>query len=161
MFLCANQGKFQTFSILSLLNKFSGKRKPFSKSWGTVFQLKPLRLKTHHFHSKLLCQRPMLRQIEWRLQNGPTTKSGVLPVTTLFLLQNLLQFQNLSNRVNLMYQRPKCPYLYFSQALEFNFRVLFPVSILKKNNLFFAFFKETFNIAKSAFLNSVSSFFST
>ena len=26
----------------------------------------------------------MLRQIEWRLQNGPLTKSGVLPVTTLF-----------------------------------------------------------------------------
>ena len=45
---------------------------------------KALRLKTHHFHSKLLCQKPMLRQIEWRLQNGPITKSGVLPVTTLF-----------------------------------------------------------------------------
>ena len=26
----------------------------------------------------------MLKQIEWRLQNGPITKSGVLPVTTLF-----------------------------------------------------------------------------
>ena len=26
----------------------------------------------------------MLRQIEWRLQNGPIAKSGVLPVTTLF-----------------------------------------------------------------------------
>ena len=26
----------------------------------------------------------MLRQIEWRLQNGPITNSGVLPVTALF-----------------------------------------------------------------------------
>ena len=26
----------------------------------------------------------MLRQIVWQLQNGPITKSGVLPVTTLF-----------------------------------------------------------------------------
>ena len=26
----------------------------------------------------------MLRQIEWRLQNGPITKNGVLPVTILF-----------------------------------------------------------------------------
>ena len=25
----------------------------------------------------------MLRQIKWRLQNGPITKSGILPVTTL------------------------------------------------------------------------------
>ena len=46
--------------------------------------MKPLRLKTHRFHSKLLYQKPMLRQIEWQLQNGPITKSGVLPVTTLF-----------------------------------------------------------------------------
>ena len=28
-------------------------------------------------------------------------------------LENLLEFQNLLKRVNLMYQRPKCPYLYF------------------------------------------------
>ena len=26
----------------------------------------------------------MLRQMEWQLQNGPITKCGVLPVTTLF-----------------------------------------------------------------------------
>ena len=26
-------------------------------------------------------QKPMLRQIEWRVQNGPNTKSGVLPIT--------------------------------------------------------------------------------
>ena len=26
----------------------------------------------------------MLRQIEWEVQNGPITKDGVLPVTTLF-----------------------------------------------------------------------------
>ena len=32
----------------------------------------------------LLCQKPMVRQTEWQLQNGPITKSGVLPETTLF-----------------------------------------------------------------------------
>ena len=42
---------------------------------------KALRLKA--LMSKLLCQKPMLRQIEWQLQNGSVTKSGVLPVTTL------------------------------------------------------------------------------
>ena len=36
-----------------------------------------------HFHTKLLCQKPMLRQIEWGVPNGPTTNNGVLPVTTL------------------------------------------------------------------------------
>ena len=40
----------------------------------------------------------------------------------------LFQFRNLVYRVDLMYQPSKCPYLYFSKALEFYFRVL---SILK------------------------------
>ena len=40
-----------------------------------------------HFHTKLHFQKPMLRQIEWTAQNGPITKSGVLPLTTLFFLK--------------------------------------------------------------------------
>ena len=72
--------KFWTFSILQLWNRFSGKRKLFKKTG----VLKALRLKTHHFHTKLPYQKPMLRQIEWWLQNGPITKNGVLPVTTSF-----------------------------------------------------------------------------
>ena len=36
-----------------------------------------------HFHTKLQYQKPMLRQIEWWVQNGPITKNRVLPVTTL------------------------------------------------------------------------------
>ena len=36
-------------------------------------------------NTSFLCQKPMLRLIEWRLQNGPVTKSGALPVTTLLL----------------------------------------------------------------------------
>ena len=46
--------------------------------------MKPRRLKTYHFYSKLLWQKPVLRQIEWWLQNGPITKSGALPVTASF-----------------------------------------------------------------------------
>ena len=82
--MCNNQWKFWTFSILELWNSFSGKRKPFSKTWSTIFNLKALRLETHHFDKKLPYQKPMLRQIEWWIQNGPITKNGVLPVTTSF-----------------------------------------------------------------------------
>ena len=48
--------------------------------------------------------------------------NGVLPVTTLFLLQKvLLQFKNLLLRVDLMYQLPKYSYQYFrSKRLSFN-----------------------------------------
>ena len=37
----------------------------------------------------------------------------------------LFQFRNLVYRVDLMYQPLKCPYSYFSKALEFYFRVFF------------------------------------
>ena len=32
----------------------------------------------------------MLRQIEWKVQNAPITKDGVLPVTTLFFFENFV-----------------------------------------------------------------------
>ena len=38
----------------------------------------------------------------------------------------LFHFKNLVQRVDLMYQPPKCPYSCFSKALEFYWRVLFP-----------------------------------
>ena len=40
-------------------------KKFFLKNWNTVFQLKTLILKMHHFHTKLPYQKPTLRQIEW------------------------------------------------------------------------------------------------
>ena len=42
-------------------------------------------------------------------------------------LEILFQFKNLLKyRVDLLYRLPKCPYLYFLWALEFNLTVLFP-----------------------------------
>ena len=38
----------------------------------------------------------------------------------------MLHYKDLLQRVNLMDQQPKCPYSCFSEALEFNFWVLFP-----------------------------------
>ena len=35
-------------------------------------------------HTELTCQNPILRQIEWGVQNGPITKNGLLPLTTSF-----------------------------------------------------------------------------
>ena len=75
----------------------------------------------------------MLRKIEWGVQNGPITKNEVLPVTKYFPSSKiLLQVRNLRYRLDLMYQPFKCPYSYFSKALEFDFRVFFSaMSILK------------------------------
>ena len=43
-----------------------------------------VRLTTQHIHTKLLDQKPVLRQIKLEVQNGPITKNGVLPVTLPF-----------------------------------------------------------------------------
>ena len=42
-----------------------------------------LQLKTQYFSTKLSCQKLMLREIDWGVQNGSITKKRVLPVTTL------------------------------------------------------------------------------
>ena len=84
MFLRDDQWTFWTISVLYLWNRFSRKWKHFSKNWSSFLQLKTLRLKRHQLHTKVLYQKPMLRQIEWWLQNELITKNGVLPVTTLF-----------------------------------------------------------------------------
>ena len=41
----------------------------FRTNWSTVFKLKVLGMKTQHFYTKLPCQKPMLRQIEWEVQD--------------------------------------------------------------------------------------------
>ena len=66
-----------------------------------------------------------------RMATTKWTKAWSFASNYFILLEYFCQFQNLLKRVKLMHQQPKCPYLYFSLALEFNFRVLFPVSILK------------------------------
>ena len=41
-------------------------------------------MEAQHFHTKLPCQKQMLRQIESGVQVGPTTKNVLLPLTTSF-----------------------------------------------------------------------------
>ena len=76
----------QWLKVLNLFNTLTLKQ-IFWKSQ-TLFKklekLKVLRLTTQHFNIKLLCQKPMLRQIEIGVQIGPIAKKIVLSITTLF-----------------------------------------------------------------------------
>ena len=74
---------FENFNTLPLKQIF-WKRETFFKKLEYCFLVQSTAVETQHFHTKLLYQKPMLRQIEWGPQNGPITKSGVLPLTTLF-----------------------------------------------------------------------------
>ena len=81
---------WQSLEILNVFNTLTLKQdfwktKGFSnKKLEHRFLLKVLRLKAQHFQNKLLCQKPMLRQIEWEVQNGPITMNDVFLVTILF-----------------------------------------------------------------------------
>ena len=46
--------------------------------------MKVMGLTTQYFHTKLLCQKPISRQLKWGVQNVPIKKNKVLPVITLY-----------------------------------------------------------------------------
>ena len=137
MFLCDNQWKISTFSILKLWNQFSGRRKPFSKNWNTIFLLKLIRLKTHHFHTKVSCQKPMLRQIESGVQNGPITKNGTLAVTALFFWKIYFILRTFFKVLILCPNYRNVQIHTFHKRWSFKWGCVFPVSILKVSLLLF------------------------
>ena len=49
-------------------------------------------MKAQQFHTKLPCQKPMLSQIEWGVQNEPITKNGLWQ---LIFLKILFEYKNL------------------------------------------------------------------
>ena len=88
----------------------------------------------HYFHTILSYQKPMLRQIEWWVQNGPISKNGVLPVTTLFFWKFCFSFRT-SYKVLIWCTN------------QITVRYFFPVSILKLMHKvrFIIYIKEKIN----------------
>ena len=84
-----------------------------------------------HFHTKLLCQKPMLRQTEWAVQNEPITKDGVLPVTTLFFWKFCFSLST-SYKDVLMTNHPNVHILTFRKLWSFLRGSFFPVTLRKK-----------------------------
>ena len=112
-------------------NQLSQKGKRFSKSWSIIFQLKALRLKMYHFHTKLPYQEPMLRQIAWWVQNGPIKKNGVLPVTTLFLWHFFFCLKISYDELILCTSNTNAYICTFCKCESFIWQCFLPVSILK------------------------------
>ena len=87
----------------------------------------------YHFHTKLQFQRPMLRQIEWWLQNRPITKNGVLPVTTLFFRKFCFSSRT---SIKSWFIVPTTHISTFSKRCGFIWPCFYPVNILKSVNIF-------------------------
>ena len=87
-------GSFKRFQYFNFDTNFLENENLFQKTEG-LFLIETTKIENTSFSFKLLCQEPMLRQIEWRLQNGTITKSVDLPVTTLFFWKIYSSFRTL------------------------------------------------------------------
>ena len=75
-----------------------------------------------------------LRQIEWRVQNGPITKNGVLPVTTLFFWKFGSSLRTSYKELIWCTNDPNANIVAFCKRWKFTWRYFFPVSILKRQS---------------------------
>ena len=124
-------GHFERFQYFNFETDFLEDENLFKKTGVPFFSLKALRLETHHFDTKLPYQKPMLRQIEWWVQNGPITKNGVLPVTTLFFRKSCFRLWAFCKELIWCTNDPNAHITTFCERRSFIWRAFFPVSILK------------------------------
>ena len=92
--------------------------------------MKKLRLKKHHFHTKLPYQKPMLRQMEWWVQNWPITKNEVLTVTTLLFWKFCFSLRTSYQELIWFTNDPGAHIPTFCKSWSFIWWCFFPVSIL-------------------------------
>ena len=109
------------FNTLTLKQIF-WKTKTFFKKLEYHFLVETTKIENTSFPLKTARSETNVKTNRMRLQNGPITKSGVFPVNTLFFWKICFSFR--TSLIELIWCT-KCPYLYFSLALEFNLRVLF------------------------------------
>ena len=72
------QGMLNVFKMLTLKKRFLKSYNFFQKPGGLFLVQSTMN------QTRMLRQKPMLRQIEWGVQNRPITKNGRLPPTTSF-----------------------------------------------------------------------------
>ena len=119
---------WQSLEILNVFNT-SDLKHVFWKTKALFKKLKVLRLKTRHFHTKLICK-SMLRQTEWEIQNGLVTKNGVLLVTTLFFLNLCFSLRTSYKKLIWCTNHPNVHIYTFWKRSSFIWGCSFPVSIL-------------------------------
>ena len=84
-----------------------------------------------HFHTTLLCQKPIFWQTEWGVQNGPITKNGVLSVTTFLFQKFCFSLGTLYIELIWFTNHPNVHIHAFQKCWSFTSGCFYPVSILK------------------------------
>ena len=94
------------FNTLTLKQIFSKTRTFFIKT-GLPFLVESTSIENATFSCKIALKKPMLRLIEWGIQDGPIAKNGVLPVTTLVFRKFCFSLRTLYNELIWSTSRPK------------------------------------------------------
>ena len=84
----------------------------------------------HHFHLKPPYQKPILRQIQWWVQNGPITSNGVSPVTTLYFWKFCFRLRTCYKELIWCTNDPNAHIRNFYKCWGFIWRCFFPLSIV-------------------------------
>ena len=117
------------FNTLTLKQIF-WKTKTFLKKLEYAFLVESTKIGNKSFHTKLPFQKPILKQIEWWVQNGPITKSGVLSVTTLFFWKLCFSLKTSYKELIWCINNPNTHIRTFYKRWSFIWRYFFLVSIL-------------------------------
>ena len=118
------------FSTLTLKQIFR-KTKTFFKKLEYRFLVKSTKIENASFLYKTANQKLMLRQMEWWVQSGPTTKNGVLPVTTLFFRKCCFSLRTSYKKFIWCTNNPNAHIRTFCKCWSFIWWCFFSVSILK------------------------------
>ena len=84
------------------------------------------------FHTKLSCQKPVSRQVEWGVQNGPITKNGVLTLTIWFFWKFNFGIKTSYHTWFKVLTTQMFEFMFLLSVMSFILGCFFNVSILKK-----------------------------
>ena len=104
---------FNVFNTLTLIQIF-WKTKAFFKKLEYRFSVETTKIENTSFPFKTALSEANVKTNRMATTEWTYHKEWSFASNCFILLENLFQFQNLLNRVNLMYQRPKCPYSHIS-----------------------------------------------
>ena len=139
MFLCENHCKLWTVSVLTLKQIF-WKMQTFFKKLEYHFLVESTKIENAIFvDTKLPFQKPILRQIEWWVQNGTITENGDLPVTTLFFWRFCFSVRTFYKELIWCTNYPNVHVDTFRKSWSFIWECFFPVNIHKTKILHWGF----------------------
>ena len=121
---------FKRFWYINFNSNFMESKSLFQKAGVLFFSWNHWDWK-HIIFIQNCCQKPMLRQIECRLQNGTIIRSAVLPITALFFWKICFSFSTSYNELIWCTNDPDVHIRIFRRCWSFILGCFFPESILR------------------------------